>query len=376
MSNRVHPAAADNDSLVRLPRGGIVVETAIGPIQFGVPPETIKDSLTAKRPVPTVYVLPTEPFKRAIGPSQGLNVAECEFPCYFNFFVLRKRVRLVVPSEDAERRLRDVFQETLFGPRHPKPSADYHKSVPEHARANLEAESRYFRHFGDTYLELDMLIEFVHFDSAGVAVVSEVKDGAQRHVRILRAGSYYAVEAVEQGADATKPGKQIAAVPDNVELPAGSERFTVPSSVFKPPLFGVTVLGASHGFDATESTSGYVIWVNGRGVMVDPPTNSTLVLQKNGIPPALIEAIILTHCHADHDAGTFQKILTEGKVTLITTPTIMASFVRKYGQSPPTLPGRLSHWWCGMVWRVVLGLVCALFGAGTLPCLVWTWSSS
>ena len=40
--------------------------------------------------------------------------------------------------------------------------------------------------------------------------------------------------------------------------------------------------------------------------------------------------MILTHCHADHDAGTFQKILLEQRVTVMTTKTIMASFVRKY----------------------------------------------
>jgi hypothetical protein len=27
----------------------------------------------------------------------------------------------------------------------------------------------------------------------------------------------------------------------------------------------------SHGFDPKGSTSGYIFWVNGRGIMVDPP---------------------------------------------------------------------------------------------------------
>ena len=40
--------------------------------------------------------------------------------------------------------------------------------------------------------------------------------------------------------------------------------------------------------------------------------------------------MILTHCHADHDSGIFQKILHSNKVELITTPTILASFLRKY----------------------------------------------
>lgn len=44
----------------------------------------------------------------------------------------------------------------------------------------------------------------------------------------------------------------------------------------------------------------------------------------------MIDGVIVTHCHADHDAGTFHKILEEGRVTVMTTPTIMNSFLRKY----------------------------------------------
>ena len=45
----------------------------------------------------------------------------------------------------------------------------------------------------------------------------------------------------------------------------------------------------------------------------------------NPLSPSLLHsALILTHCHADHDAGTFQKILQERKVTVLTTPTIMS----------------------------------------------------
>ena len=49
-----------------------------------------------------------------------------------------------------------------------------------------------------------------------------------------------------------------------------------------------------------------------------------------GISSRKITHVILTHCHADHDAGTFQKILLEQRVTVLTTRTIMAAFVRKY----------------------------------------------
>ena len=72
---------------------------------------------------------------------------------------------------------------------------------------------------------------------------------------------------------------------------------------FVPPMFGVTVLGSSHGFDPKGSTSGYVLWVNRRGVMIDPPPHSSSILEKNQIHPSVIDAVIVTHCHAGKDAS-------------------------------------------------------------------------
>ena len=50
---------------------------------------------------------------------------------------------------------------------------------------------------------------------------------------------------------------------------SGSTNFS--STRFHPPTFGITTLGNSHGFDKTGSTSGYVLWINGVGIMIDPP---------------------------------------------------------------------------------------------------------
>ena len=112
---------------------------------------------------------------------------------------------------------------------------------------------------------------------------------------------------------------------------------------FHPPSFGVTVLGNSHGFDKSGSTSGYVLWINGRGVMIDPPPYSSATLEREGIRPRTIVGIILTHCHADHDAGAFQKVLTGSPVVVITTPTIYESFIRKYAALSALSPALLRH---------------------------------
>ena len=75
-----------------LPRGGYYVRTSAGPLQIGIPPETIKDVMELKLDVPVAYVLPRDLFDRR----RGLSVAEFEFPAYYSFFLLKRRCRLVV----------------------------------------------------------------------------------------------------------------------------------------------------------------------------------------------------------------------------------------------------------------------------------------
>ena len=55
------------------------------------------------------------------------------------------------------------------------------------------------------------------------------------------------------------------------------------------------------------------------------PPYSSGTFEKEEIRPRMIMAIINTHCHADRDAGTFQKVMTGSRVSLITTPTIYKS---------------------------------------------------
>ena len=43
--------------------------------QFGIPPETIKDSMQLGMDVPRVYIVPVERFCREQGPSLGVNLA-------------------------------------------------------------------------------------------------------------------------------------------------------------------------------------------------------------------------------------------------------------------------------------------------------------
>eukprot|EP00567_Pseudictyota_dubia_P015152 CAMPEP_0197438654 /NCGR_PEP_ID=MMETSP1175-20131217/5574_1 /TAXON_ID=1003142 /ORGANISM="Triceratium dubium, Strain CCMP147" /LENGTH=1734 /DNA_ID=CAMNT_0042968425 /DNA_START=546 /DNA_END=5750 /DNA_ORIENTATION=+ len=682
----------------RLPRGGLSFDTkAVGRIQFGIPPETIKDSMRLGIEVPRVYIVPVERFCREMGPALGINLAEFEFPAYFNYFVHQKRCTLVVESSEAEANIRRVFGETLLGPAQfrnhdlPKPNEeeDFDPRFPVAARPNFYNESNWFRTQERTQyfdeLCIEMLVEFQHYTTrdstqrlqeklgmpppppltaaeadalafydelndasdkspgglampsadtleevanmqdsnslllsesvanlgdpkhgkrlheslkekligrrhttwlepsdsdsdsdcdgaeAGTAVCSlsasskgRTKSGGelvfrnsapavspcavngsgckgcehcqgsgdspdvassvvlpvcQEHPKLRRvvsnpdflstssrnleasaaaeemaavaahaagggkskhmrrrsvdskdptrmgsaasegdqidgrgddhvswtSGESFFPDTDDEGAepdrsswmysqakwlgdvatiwptDASDDDKKMhrgprveifkmtggteyivhdidenntiigkarfsgtVRVPDEIavegftarrddeedqvvnksspegedlaeDVPAvenkghedGIDQIHIPKKVvpptFHPPSFGVTVLGNSHGFDKNGSTSGYVLWVNGRGVMIDPPPYASATLEREGIRPRMIIAIIITHCHADHDAGAFQKVMTGSRVAVITTPTIYKSFIRKYAALSGLNPELLRH---------------------------------
>ncbi|HVH41000.1 MAG TPA: MBL fold metallo-hydrolase, partial [Labilithrix sp.] len=294
-----------------LPRGGHYVRTSAGAVQIGIPPETIKDVMELALDVPVAYVLPRELFDRR----RGLSVAEFEFPAYYNFFLLKRRCRLVVLSRDVERRVRSIFQESLLGPSSGPLPTEFADGCPESHRPDFQKESEYFRTVpGKGRLTVDDLIEFVVAEDGKAKIDGDVTIEFGSDSIVVREG---ALEVASFGATVHLPAR---ALTDH-DLVAHS---------FLAPSFGVTVLGASHGFDPSGKTTGFLLWMGGRALLVDPPTDATDYLRVRGVAPKTIDGVILTHCHADHDAGTFQKLLEESQISLYTTPHILGSFLRKY----------------------------------------------
>jgi hypothetical protein len=107
-----------------------------------------------------------------MGPALGVNLAEFEFPAYFNFFIYKKRCTLVVDSQEAEDNICRVFNETLLGPAQfrrkndpvPYEEEDFAPDFPRDAIPNLEKELRYFRIMPDgRELAVDLLLDFSQF---------------------------------------------------------------------------------------------------------------------------------------------------------------------------------------------------------------------
>src|SRR5271157_2778915 len=95
--------------ITELPRGGYLVNTSAGYIQFGSPPETLKDTIFLPKGVPQIFVLPIEHFD----PKHGMSVAEIEFPIYYNFFLKLKKTRIFVNPNHIEN-MKIVLQEAVF----------------------------------------------------------------------------------------------------------------------------------------------------------------------------------------------------------------------------------------------------------------------
>jgi len=292
-----------NDAVTSLPRGGYLVGTSAGYIQFGSPPETIKDTMLLPDGVPLIFVLPAELFNWL----KGMSIAELEFPIYYNFFIRKKKTRIICYREQAER-FKRVLQESLFGPLQPDFTGDFADCFNRDEIPDIKKEMEFFR-----TMTFSDVAEFCFYEN-----------------------DRYVFEAITIVLDDNKnfeiydSSELIAYLPGRIEYKPKyliGERLREP---YSPPLFAMTCLGPSSGFDPYENTSGYIVWLNHNGVMIDPPVNSTEWLLDSNVSPKFIDSIILTHCHADHDAGTFQKILEEGKITVYSTETIMMSFLRKY----------------------------------------------
>ena len=324
--------------VIRLPRGGVMVQTALGNIQFGMPPETIKDAMVMKMEgakdirdkMPICYVVPHQLFDQKC----GICMAEVEFPTYFNFFVLgRNPTFLTYPS--VERRLRKVLRETLVGPAKIDYDSEYSANYPKECRADIVKECGFLRTFDDP----DQLMDFIHFDKktgeidVTEALLAKLQSSGSKNID---PSIQVVVRDVADGFEVLENDTVIAKIPTTIATESHALQEIIKSvqpgrnTSFEPPVFGVTILGSSHGFDPNRTTTGFVLWMNRRGIMVDPPIHSVALLESYGIPARLIDAVMVTHCHADHDGGTLQKILAETQCTVISTTAILKSFIRKY----------------------------------------------
>ncbi|MBN2545073.1 MAG: cAMP/cGMP-dependent 3',5'-cyclic-AMP/GMP phosphodiesterase [Spirochaetes bacterium] len=293
-----------DQNIIKLNRGGYVVLTSAGPVQFGSPPETIKDTMKMSFGVPQIFVLPNNFFNWI----KGISVAEVEFPIYYNYFIKKRKTYIICEREQAYR-FKNVLHEAIFGPKNIRLDREFDQLKENVFKPDIKNEIEYFRN----NMKLSDLVGFFIFNNNMVKLKNVT-------VRIEPDNNFTLSENEYL----------LANIPGDIQYIPKYDIGQRLKEPYIPPLFGITCLGPSHGFDPEQNTSGFIIWLNHKGIMVDPPVNSTEWLKDSNVSPKLVDSIILTHCHADHDAGTFQKILEEGVINVYTTKTVMHSFLRKY----------------------------------------------
>jgi CRP-like cAMP-binding protein/ribonuclease BN (tRNA processing enzyme) len=263
-------AMTSSDSIKVLQPNCVTVSTRRrGEILIGCPPEIIKWFIRRGRPIPSVIVLP-----RDFLLDNTLNI-EPEFPIYGNFFAQKQRATLI-GTGDQLRRIRTILRESFFGPK----EAQEGKGEREFLRARTKD--------GKT-LKLTDLVKFLPFrrDQKSVDI-----DGVT--IKAIRAGCFEIWE---------KPLEQ--------------------------PTFGVSFVGAGSGFSPFRRTTSFVLWIDGKGVFVDPVMDPWVELNKLGIHDVDVPSVLLTHCHADHDAGMIRAVIHQRRLRLMTSRVVFGSFLRK-----------------------------------------------
>ncbi len=189
---------AEIGSIFKLPKGGHITMTEIGsswlpgPIQFGMPADTIKDSVVRPHGVPTIYILPTSRFDI----NSGSSLAEFEFPAYYNYFILKRKI-VVVTDRDGERAMREIFQETLLGPLSlDSLIGDFPINYPKERIPDLRRELDYFATHPQNpkaRLTFEDLITIKRFDEREEAVFEEYKGDALFRIVIRRNAGFFEI---------------------------------------------------------------------------------------------------------------------------------------------------------------------------------------
>ncbi len=282
-------------SIEQLKPNCVLVSTrSLGDILVGCPPEIIKWFIGRGKPIPSVVILPKEFLI-----DNTLNI-EIEFPIYGNYFLQKQRVTIIGTREQL-RRVQAVFRESFFGPR----------GIEE---GKEERDCLMARTADGKALKLKDIVNLVAFrrDQKSVEI-----NGVT--IKTIRPGCF---EISEEGA-----------LLGEVDTTA----FTLPTQspeLFKekplePPTFGVSFVGTGSGFNPLRRTTSFVLWIEGKGILVDPVMDPWAELSKLGVDDTDVPSVLLTHCHADHDAGMIRAVLHQRKIRLMTSRVVFESFLCK-----------------------------------------------
>lgn len=92
-------------NITPLSKGGLIINSSIGNIQYGIPPETVKDSMSMGTAVPEYYIIPMLRFDW----NEGISLMEFEFPAYYNFFLRKQNKIKVICDSKVKVQIESIF---------------------------------------------------------------------------------------------------------------------------------------------------------------------------------------------------------------------------------------------------------------------------
>ena len=308
-------------------------------VQLGSVSQTPRSVLREGGGAELVIILPTALFHGRT------NYGDIEFLVYLNFFLHHGRRTRIVATAAQHATLRRFLMLALFGlfdpcaaanPRFDSVRETYGVPDPEtyglfHTAYEIYAP----RMAGDSAAPvrgLDDYVEAIELTTPETVVPigapgNGIVAAAEVRIRPLSSGGF---DVHVRGADGRTVSKQLEVMPPPRKRPS------IPDDLRHPlefatgrPRFGVTPLGTSHGFDPDGDLTSFVIWVNGRGIVVDPSPESLLSLERLGVASLDVPYVFLTHIHADHDSGLLAKLLDGSRTTVLASDVVFRTFVEK-----------------------------------------------
>jgi len=299
-------------------------------VQLGSLSRTTKDILREGLQGDHLFILPASLFEGKT------NYADIEFLVYLNFFLRQKTRTRIVGTSRQRHVLHRLLTLTLFGlfdPAAPEPPS-FEKLAEVYGVDSRETYD-FLRTAHELYgarrdgspesplLGIDAYVDFFALYGASTVIplpsaqVHVAPSGRGFDVRITQPDGRSSEKKLEVGT----PPRLLRPIPTELReaIQFASER----------PRLGVTPLGTSHGFDANGDFTSFIIWVNGKGILVDPSSEALAYLEQIGVAPVDLPYVFLTHVHADHDGGLVEKLVSGSQTRVIASDPVFRAFIEK-----------------------------------------------
>lgn len=317
------------EGLRSLPRGGVMVKTPQGWLQLGVPMWTNKDAFeiflqsggsripreALPQTLPSLYVFDLDYVARHDG------LLPADFMQYMYFVNQGMETTLLAPDAATAGRLREFLDLSYLGPRetelNDRVAREYAPGTIAPPRMGEEISRGFPAAAPETLRRID------HFGEDGSYSWGNVT------LRKLKSGRYEILEGTESLGVVDLSDFPVPQVP-SPSRPSAAGR-DIRRRVLREGRPALWPIGTGHGFTPREETSGFMIWNQGKTVIVDPPSSTLAYLASQRIPLERVDGVLLTHGHSDHYGNAVPQLRAAlPNLKIYTTPTIFRMLQHQY----------------------------------------------